>query len=397
MRKAFPWITFLAALAILAAAGVYIQQAIAAQQNQVKQQRPPAPQPPLEVSVVEVVTTPHSARVNLVGIAHPRYELTLTSQVSGEVHSLGKEYEVGRFIKQGTVLITLKNPELIANLASAENSVANAELALKEEERQVQQAQAEWQAAGLTGQPSSELVLRKPQLAAARAALKAAQANLQLARERQQDLVIRAPFDGVITATQVAPGQYINANTTVATIHSADYAMIELQPSNQDWFKLPATDDMVEQRWPAQVESVDSSATWRGFVASVSQHLDSNSRLRSLFVRVDAPFDQVQPLLSGSYVSVQLQGKTIDGLWQLPNSSLSQKSEIWYVDEKQQLKNFAASPVFVDNRFIYIRPPVQLASQKQQVLTHPYNSYLVGTKVRPLVQDSNILVAGQKQ
>ena len=395
MRKVFPWITFLAALALLAAAGVYIQQAIAAQQNQVKQQRPPAPQTPLEVSVVEVVAASHSAQVNLVGIAHPRYELTLTSQVSGEVQSLGKEYEVGRSITQGTVLITLKNPELIANLASAENSVANAELALKEEERQVQQAQAEWQAAGLTGQPSSELVLRKPQLAAARAALKAAQANLQLARERQQDLVIRAPFDGIITATQIAPGQYINANATVATIHSADYAMIELQPSNQDWSKLPPSDNMLEQRWPAQVESVDSSATWPGFVARVSQHLDSNSRLRSLFVRVEAPFEQAQPLLSGSYVSVLLQGKAIDGLWQLPNSSLSQKSEIWYVDEKQQLKNFAASPLFVDNNFIYIRPPARLASQKQQVLTHPYNSYLVGTKVSPLVQDSNILVAGQ--
>ncbi|MBM6549623.1 efflux RND transporter periplasmic adaptor subunit [Marinomonas ostreistagni] len=384
MGRKLPWLVFGLAVALFIGVYAYIQYAISQNQAQFSRSRPAAPETALDVTVVNVTPSSHAASLTAVGLAQPNYNLSLTSQVSGEVTTVSPNLEAGAQVKQGEVLAQLTNLSLLTELASAKNELAASRLALKQEQRQVEQANAEWQAAGLEGQPDSDLVLREPQLAAAQADVDAAESALALAQDNVEKLTIRAPFDGVIAAEAISLGTYLSSGAEVATLYSSDRVEIALQLSQQDWQKLPTAQTMLEQHWPAQVRAVDGQHVWPGYVKQAGLHVDTETGLRSLYVAVDNPLAQQPSLLLGSYVRITLSGKQLENLWQLPNSALSQKSQIWYVDADNRLANFDTTPRFVDQEYVYVDVPESLQGQAQQVLTHPYNSYLKGMLVNPV-------------
>lgn len=383
MKRSLNWIYFGLAVLILIAVLLYIQSAMQANDAAVSRQRPATKETALDVSVVNVSAAEHSAAIEAVGIANANQNLALTTQVSGEVIELSPAFEVGQQVKQGQVLLRLKNISVQADLATAKNSLANAQLTLKEEQRQADQANAEWRAAGLEGDPASDLVLRTPQLAVAKADVAAAKAALALAQDNVKQLTVRAPFDAIVVSKDIALGAYLGSNTQVATLYSTDQIVVELQLSLQDWQKLPSANTMLQEHWPANVNSVNSNDMWQGYVKQAGLHVDSESGLRSLFVAVDTPLQQSPALIPGSFVKVHLKGAKQENLWQLPNSALSQKSEIWYVDADNRLANFDATPKFVDQEFVYIEVPEALSHAPHKVLTQPYNSYLTGMLVNP--------------
>ena len=383
MKRILPWLTLAIAVVALVSVYIIVQNAIDANNNRMSRPRPPATETPLNVSVITVTPAKHAAQVKAVGLASPHYNLTLTNKVAGEITELSTAFKVGEVIRKGQTLLQLRNIELRAELASAQNAVAASELALKEEQRQVEQANAEWQAAGLEGEPASDLVLRAPQLTAAKADLASAKAALALAQDNVKQLTVTAPFDGIITTRNVSPGAYLNANSELATLYSSDEVSIELQLSAQDWNKLPPALQMLEQHWQANIQSIDGQNQWQGYIKQTGFHVNAESGLRALYVSVERPLEQTPALLPGSYVTVVIHGTELDNLWQLPNSALSQKSQVWYVNQDSRLANFDATPRFVDQNYVYIDVPETLGDAPQKVLTQPYNSYLTGMLLTP--------------
>lgn len=383
MKRALPWISLILAALLLVGVYFYIQSALKANSENVRQERPAAKETPLEVSVMDVQSGSHAASITALGLASAKQNLTLTAQVSGEVTQIASVFEVGERVKKGQQLVTLKNISLLADVASAENTLSAAQLALKEEQRQGEQASSEWRAAGLTGEPASDLVLRKPQLDAAKAEVTSAKAALQLAQDNVKKLTITAPFDAIVVSKTPSLGSYLNSGSEIGTLYSTDEVTIELPLSASDWQKLPDLHNMIKSKWPANIAAVNTSGNWQGFVKQASLHIDPESGLRSLFVTLPNPLKQATPLLPGSYVQVTLSGKPENNLWQLPSSALSQKSQIWYVTSDNRLANFDTTPKFVDAEFVYIEVPEALRSANQKVLTHPYNSYLTGMLVAP--------------
>lgn len=67
-----------------------------------------------------------------------------------------------------------------------------------------------------------------------------------------------------------------------------------------------------------------------------------------------------------------------------PSTALSQKSEIWFLDENSRLDSFETTPRFVDAKYVYIDVPEALQQKTVQVLVQPYNSYIKGTLVSPI-------------
>ncbi|WCN09030.1 efflux RND transporter periplasmic adaptor subunit [Marinomonas mediterranea] len=335
------------------------------------------------LSVVTVSPSSYAPTINATGLVKPRYDLTLTSKVSGEVTHISSHFELGKRVEKGDELIRLSNKELNSAVADARKTLASAELALKEEERQGEQAQAEWKAAGFAGKPDSDLVLRKPQLADAKATVNAAKASLSEAIDDLKHTKITAPFDALVVSQDVTPGANISANGELATLYSTDRAEISLNLSSSDWVKLPDTKTLLVSNWPALITSIDSDIRWDGSVIAASQHIDTSTRMRSLTIGLMSPLDQAQPLLPGAFVSVSLKGKQIDQLWKLPSTALSQQSEIWYLDDENRLNAFEVTPLFSDSDSIYIPVPIAFLEQPYHVLVKPFSSYLKGMLAKP--------------
>lgn len=338
------------------------------------------------VNVTEVTPQTYQATVSGYGSASAHYQLALNSRVSGQVMSVADDFEVGRYVQAGQVLVSLENSSYKAALAAAD-------LAYQEAQREAEQARAEWAASGLKGEPESPLVFYEPQLQEARANYVAAKANYD-------DTQVKATFDGVVTSREVAPGSYISIGSELGEMVSSDRVEVSVPLSSSEWTLLPTLEDMTAGNWLVDLVDVETGLKWQGRVLRAERQLDTDTRQRSIIIAVDKPFEQSPALLPGIFVEAFIPGVTVDALWKLPSSSLSQRGEIWYVDANNTLQSFNVTPAFTDDTSIYIRPPEALREQPQRVLITPMNSYVKGAIVEAQVvhsQVSDVPVAGNIQ
>ncbi|GGP42013.1 efflux RND transporter periplasmic adaptor subunit [Shewanella saliphila] len=338
-----------------------------------------------QVGVVAVNGQEYQAEVIGFGEAKPRFELTLSAEVSGKVIELNRQFESGQVIKKGTVLGQINDTSYQQAVTQAQSDVAQAELDLLEEQREGEQAKAEWLRSGLSGEPASPLVLRTPQLAQAKAALDNAKLTLKKA---QQDLAytqITAPFDALIISRNIQPGSYVQTGTELGTLYSVAEVEINVPLSEMQWRNLPAFDnaELAKTPWNVTLQSTDGQYQWQGYIERVEQHLTETSRQRSLVVVVDDPLAQQTDLYPGTFVKTNIQGKSLTNLWQLPSSAISQQGDIWFVDDKGLLAKSAANIAFEKGGFVYVTPMTnkQDMPAKMQIVKRPLSNFKVGTKV----------------
>jgi membrane fusion protein (multidrug efflux system) len=342
-----------------------------------------------EVAVIQVNKGNYKAEVIGHGEARARYQLTLTSEVSGQVEYLGKSFETGKHLQKGEQLVKLNDIDYQQAVASAQSAVADAQLALLEEQRQGKQASLEWQSSGIAGEPDSPLVLRQPQLAAAQAKLNNAQRQLTKAQRDLSKTRITAPFAALVVSRDVQPGSYLQVGNTIATLYSTDRMEIEIPLSNEQWLSLPSIADLHAHQWPVILTNIAGTVEWQGYVERVEQHLDSASRQRALMVVVDNPLTLDSPLFPGTFVEAKIQGRELEQLWQLPASAISQQGEVWYVDQTGELASFAAHKRFAQGNASYIAPMLGLESA--QIVIRPLNSYVPGMRVMATLENSEVV------
>jgi RND family efflux transporter MFP subunit len=340
-----------------------------------------------DVSVVTILPGTYEASVEAYGAVDAHYTATLAAKVSGYATVLSPAFEAGGVVTQGQTLLQLEDSDYRSALFNAQESLALARLALLEEQRQAVQAQAEWRGAGLEGEPDSELVLRQPYVDAALASVKSAEADAASAQVDLDHTQIAAPFNAIVVERLVAPGSYVQAGSDIATLFSSDRVEIGLALSAADWRKLPPVSELQSGNWPVFLRDIESGDNWTGYVSRVAQHLDSTTRQRAVIVAVDRPLQQTVALLPGTFVDARIPGRAIEGLWQLPNSALSQRGEIWYVAPDNTLASFVADLSFSEGDKLYVIPPAALAGSAQQVLLHPLSGYLVGMPVTPVAAE----------
>ncbi|WP_282109437.1 efflux RND transporter periplasmic adaptor subunit [Shewanella algicola] len=338
-----------------------------------------------QVGVVAVSGQEYQAEVIGFGEAKPRYELTLSAEVSGKVIQLDRQFESGQVIKKGTVLGKINDTSYQQALTQAQADVAQAELDLLEEQREGDQAKAEWLRSGLSGEPASPLVLRTPQLAQATAALENAKQALKKAKQDVAYTNITAPFDALIISRNIQPGSYVQAGTELGTLYSVAEVEINVPLSEMQWKNLPVFDnaELAKTPWSVALQSTDGQYQWQGYIERVEQHLTETSRQRSLVVVVDDPLAQQTDLYPGTFVKTNIQGKSLTNLWQLPSSAISQQGDIWFIDDNGLLAKSAANIAFEKGGFVYVTPMTnkQDMPAKMQIVKRPLSNFKVGTKV----------------
>ena len=320
-QRIIQWSTLVVAISILAAVTFYTRQLIA---QQLEHPRPPQfkqPQRP-DVAVKKVDGAVYNANIRGYGETQPHFSLTLTAQISGQIIKQAEIFESGCTVKKGEILLLMENSDYQSAVADAKNELASTRLALLEEQREASQAQVEWQASGLSGEPDSDLVMHKPQLDAAKAAVTKAETALASAEKNLSRTIITSPFDAIVVERLTAPGSYLQAGTEGATLYSIDMIGIPVALSMRDWRNLPDPAILSDNRWPVQLTSVENGQTWSGRVLRAQQHIDATSRQRTLLVAVDSPLDQVPPLLPGTFIEARISGSKVDNIWKLPKLCL---------------------------------------------------------------------------
>ncbi|WP_286741540.1 efflux RND transporter periplasmic adaptor subunit [Pseudoalteromonas sp. UBA2102] len=373
-----PVVVTLVAIVCIGLAISYNGQKMAQQANGPKPE--PAKSVAPNVSVINAVPSTYQAYVSGHGEAKAHWALSLKAQVKGEITNMSEQFATGNVVKKGQVLAQIDNTEYLQAVASAKATLADTKLALQEEQDLGNQAKREWQRSGVTQAPSSPLVFRTLQLEAAQATADNAQYALQTAQRDEKNTHISAPFDAVILSRDVDLGTYVSIGDTLATLNSTDKVEISVPLSLSQWQNL-ASDKSGE----VILSDVTTQNQWQGYIARFEQHLDDNSRQRSVVVALDKPFEQATPLLPGTFLAVQIAGKALNNVIKLPASAVSQEGLIWYVNEQNTLMSIQAQKLFERGDYVYISPIE--GHTNLRVVARPLVSYLNDMLVNPIVEE----------
>lgn len=296
----------------------------------------------LTVEVSQLKPERYTVVVDTFGTVQPRTQSALVAQVSGQINYVSPQFRNGGFFAKGDVLLKLDQRDYFANVKIAGAKLLSAEQTLLEEKANTTQANIDWKRLG-KGKVPSDLVLRKPQLAVAKANLLSAQAGLTIAKLALERTEIKAPYGGRILEQQVDFGQVVATNSQVAEIYSTDSVEIRLpiNNSNIDLVNFPEqfsssnnAHSLIEVRFTS---SLSKNQTWLGKVIRTEGAIDSNSHQLYIVAQIEDPYNrELHPGASikiGQYVQAEVQGKTLNDAIVISNSTIYQGSYVYVVKE----------------------------------------------------------------
>ena len=306
-------------------------------------QREPFAGPQMVVDTLPVARRDYQVRLQSYGTVQPRTRTTLIAQVGGQIVSVNPNVRDGGFFEKGDVLGSIDKRDYEADVRITEAALMDAKQALAEAEARTQQAREDWQRLGNAGD-APELVLRLPQLEAARARVISAESALQKAKLDLERTDIVAPFAGRILRKLADLGQVVTSNTAVAEIYATDSVEIRLPLRNRD---LGFIDLPERYRNSPMATNADSKVTirsdlfdgdaWEAELVRTEGAIDESARQLHVIAQIDDPFGYSgadrAPLKIGQYVTAELTGKTLQNVLVIPNTAIYQGSYVYVVDD----------------------------------------------------------------
>jgi RND family efflux transporter MFP subunit len=297
-----------------------------------------------QMTVVTKLLSPqrYQVMVESFGTVKPRTQSILFSQVSGQINAVSEQFRDGGFFEQGDILVQLDDRDHKSEVRVSQANLLSANQVLLEEQARVNQAQADWQRLG-NGKKASALVLRKPQLEAAKAKVLSAQAQLDKAELSLERTKIIAPYAGRILKKQVDLGQVVSANTQLASIFAVDYVEIRLPIKNKDLALINLPEeyrDIGEQGNKNDVKLTSDlmgHQEWRGKIIRTESAIDEQSQQLYVIAQINRPYEastsRGSPIKIGQYVTAEIVGRALADALVIPSSAIYQGSYVYIVEK----------------------------------------------------------------
>ncbi|MEE2988756.1 MAG: efflux RND transporter periplasmic adaptor subunit [Verrucomicrobiota bacterium] len=332
--------------------------------------------PKRPITSVEVISVqPQSIQltVSSQGTLLPTVETTLVAEVSGRVIKVSDSFRIGNHFRKGDSLIKIDPANYEAAVANASAVLADAELALAQEQAQSEQAVADWQALG--DGKASDLTLRKLQLAQAKARIASAEANLKRALRDLARTEITAPYDGFVLSKQVDLGQFVIANPAnpLGSIYAAGSAEIRLPITEKEATLLDQ--HTKRQRFVKLTQGKDEYTRIAPLIR-IEDNVDPSSRLLYAVARIQAPFapapDQ-SALRRGTFLQAVIEGRDLSDAYVLPRYALRGSNSVYIVNNSDTLETRTVEIIKSDAKNVIITAGLE---PNERVVTSPIAYYI---------------------
>ncbi len=305
-----------------------------------KPQPAPSVQPPrpISVEVVPAVRTTTRPTVVAFGEVRPGIRTQLVAQVGGKITSIAPAFIEGGRFDPNDVLLTIEDTDYRAAVDERRARVAAAQVDLEQALADADVARKQ-----LAGQKSpSPLALKKPQVARAESALKAAETALALAITNLERTRISLPFAGRVESQSADLGQYVNPGKVLGSVFGTDVAevRIALTTNQLSALGIPIGFDGAEVGGLPTTLSASLGGVvyrWQGALTRLDAAIDPTTRTVYGTVQVQDPYGLAQstsgmPLAVGLYVDAEIEGRLVaDGI-QIAAEGLRAGDEIFVLD-----------------------------------------------------------------
>lgn len=340
------------------------------------------------VDVVQVSQGNYTPVVIATGNVQAAKDITLSTQVGGEVVEISENFIPGAFVKEGDVLLQI-NPADYRNtlqLRKSDLQLAQADLRIEMGRQDV--ARKDFELIGQEMTPDNQaLVLREPQLEAAKASVAAAEAAVQQARLNLQRTTIRAPFDAHIITRNANVGSQLAPGSELGRLVGMDeyWVVANVPVAKVSWLTFEENGAN-----PGSEVKIFNNTSWfggqyrRGSLFQLVGALDAATRLARVLISVPDPLayetnnDTIPPLMIGTFVEAHIQAREIKNVIRLNRDYLRKGKTVW-VMEDGKLDIREVDILFQDAEYAYIRKGL---SDKDKVVTTDLSTVVEGSGLR---------------
>lgn len=371
-----------------------------------------------------------SVVIEAMGQVVPAQMIEFAPRVSGEVVWISPQLiEGGRFAAGETLLkvdprdfeLSVQQGQATCQQRSAETrrsqgQILRQEMAIKTAEAQLllemgQQAIAHKESEILeqTVQVDDHsLILRKPQLQIAEAAVTVAESEHQSAQgyheaaealhasaevaleQAKLDLertVLRAPFNAAVKIKNIDLGSQVSAGKSVATLVGTDEYWVRLSVPVDElrWINIPGLNGQTGSETRVHIGSEDAASVRRGTVARLLTDLEPQGRMARVLVAVndplnlEAPSADEKPLLLGMYPRVEIAGQSMPNIIVIPRSALRDGRDVWIMTPENTLEIRPVTILWSTGQEVYVSSGM---SAGEQLIVSDLSSPVEGMALR---------------
>lgn len=316
------------------------------------------------------------------GNVNAKPSVKLMAQVTGQVISIHKQAAPGAMLKKGDVLGQVDDSNYRLIVAQKKAALVQAQSNLAVEMGQVKNAENNYKLSGLQlNATAKSLALRDPQLAASKAALDIAKADLAKAHLDLERTQLRMPFDGHVMSMNLTQGSFVSAGTQV----------FELVDSAEFWLQVKVPQSFVSVLDTGHSVEIKKSQQWgeqsrEGTIKHILPAVDASDRQVRVLIAIKEPLSDAHQGLKiryNDYVNVTLYGRQFDNVYQLSNDALNADNQLWVVDNKNTLQLRDVSIVYKGRYHVWANVDAQLGDQ------------ILATRLQIASKDMAVRVAAQ--
>ena len=288
----------------------------------------PVIETPLVVDVQEVTAQDTPIVIEAQGTTSPAQKIELRAEVTGRLVWKSEALLPGGRVQQGAPLARLDGRDYEIALRQQQASLGRARLELQVESGRKKVAEREW--ALLKRQKTNATTLREPQYAAAQMGLEAAESGLQKAQLNLDRTTIRAPFNGFVERQSADVGQFVTPQMSLGSFVGSDrfWVTVKVPTHKLAWIQFPQGE---QSGSPVKVwQDVGAQRIERrGQVVQLAGSLDAAGRMAQVLIEIkdplglDAPESNSLPMLLGSFVNIDIQGKVMTQAVQVPRRAVA--------------------------------------------------------------------------
>lgn len=312
----------------------------------------PAKPSPAQVSVQQPERRAINVERDFIGEVAAVEEAEIRSKVNGRVISV--EFQEGSLVKQGQPLFRIDSDSLTTAVNEAKANLAKAEAdqtkVLADEQRYKTLVEK-----GTISRQAYDDIINK--VAQTKAALDAAQAQLNQAQTMLQESAIVSPYNGRIGRAQVKVGELVTANQTLmATVSTTESVRVDFALSERDYLELvrPILEsDQPRPLIPVSLILADGSLyPETGLITFSDRRISSETGTFAVAATFPNPKEVLRP---GMFGRIRAVVKQLDDALLIPNRALQEvldRSFISLVDasgkvEQREVKTGAQAGGYV--------------------------------------------------
>ena len=192
--------------------------------------------PPLSVLVTQAVVKDVPLRVEMVGTTTGAQDVPIRTRVEGYLETM--EFDEGTFVKKGDMLYTIDAQPFQAKLVAAQSELAAAQTTRAKTQSDLARIRP---LAEINAVSEQDLDSAVAQEAAARAGVRASEANVELAEIELSYTRIKAPIDGLIGLTKAKAGEFVGREpnpVVLNTLSDIDPIRVRFSISEREYLTL---------------------------------------------------------------------------------------------------------------------------------------------------------------